>query len=74
VLPGPVGGASSADALLFSFRALSREPSDGALTLTVPGAPPEIIRGGVSDNGRYAVLIPGDTAPDETLRFFFLRR
>jgi hypothetical protein len=49
---------------------------DGALTLTVPGPPPqvEILRGGVSANGRYACAIPGDMVPDATLKLFFMRR
>ncbi|MHC4492867.1 MAG: hypothetical protein ACYTDU_14710 [Planctomycetota bacterium] len=48
--------------------------SDGALTITVPETPPEILRGGVAANGRYACAIPGDMVPDGTGSFLFLRQ
>jgi len=44
---------------------------DGSLAISDPGM---FLRGGVSDNGRYACVIPGDTAPDDVLHFFFLRQ
>ena len=48
---------------------------DGALALVIPGpGPAETLRGGVSNNGRYAALVSGDTQPDDTFFSFYMRR